>query len=359
MMKQLTVLPGLLPCLALCLVLSGCGDDGGSGERDGMRAALGRCAGRVLNVGFYADFVPLSYSQDNQAPAHSEAYHAHRGYEADLLTALEALDGAGLSFSRRGIAPAETAAGRTFPFAGIWLLAAGAGYDLISGGITIRADRTRDAAGRQVVAFTSGHVAFRQSLLVRREDAPRIVEHGDLTANDIVSVHRGTTGEDRLLQLVGMVDSQGVLLAGTRVVTPTATLIADGSAAYAITAAMASPDLADRQRLIPPAPLPQVVIHSSEDQQLEALRNGDVTAVARGEIGNSDAAAASGGTLEVKAFDPQAEYGGFAVDAADVELLACLNEAIDLLTDNGRIGYREWAENSMVFLQHAEALNAE
>ena len=324
-----------------------------------MRAALGRCADRVLNVGFYVDFVPLSYSRDNQAPTHSEAYNAHRGYEADLLTALEALDGAGLSFSRRGIAPDETAAGRTFPFAGIWLLAAETDYDLISGGITIRDDRTRDAASQQVVAFTAGHVAFRQSLLVRREDAPRIVEHGDLTASDIVSVHRGTTGEERLLQLVGIVDSQGVLVAGTQVVTPTGVLTADGSAAYAITAAMASPNLAARQRLMPPAALPQVVIHTSEDQQLEALRNGDVTAVARGEIGNSDAAAASGGAFEVTALDPQAEYGGLAVDVADVELLACLNEAMDLLTDNGRIGYREWAENPLVFLEHAEALNAE
>ena len=357
-MKPSTGLLGLVSCLAFCLVLSGC-EDGGAGEGDDVRAVPQRCADRVLNVGFYADFVPLSYSEDNQAPTNSEAYNAHRGYDADLLTALEALDGAGLSFSRRGIAPDETAAGRTFPFSGIWLLAAEPGYDLISGGITIRDDRTRNAAGQQVVAFTSGHVAFRQSLLVRREDVQRIAQHGDLTENDIVSVHRGTTGEGRLLQLRGIVDSRGALVAGTQIVTPTGTLTADGSTAYMITAAMASPNLAARQRLIPPAPLPQVVIHTSEDQQLGALRNGAVTAVARGEIGNSDAAAASGGAFEVTALDPQSEYGSFAVDVGDVQLLACLNETIDLLTDNRRIGYREWAENPMVFLERAEQLNAE
>ena len=150
----------------------------------------------MLNVGFYADFVPISYSQDNQAPISDEAYNAHRGYEADLLTAMEALERAGLSFSRRGIAPVETPAGRTFPFAGTWLLAAELDFDLITGGITIRDDRTLNAAGQQVVSFTSGHVAFRQSLLVRREDAQRIAEHGDLAEGDVVSVHRGTTGEE-------------------------------------------------------------------------------------------------------------------------------------------------------------------
>ena len=349
-MKRLKALLWWMSCLVLCLVLSSCDDD---------RAVLGRCADRVLNVGFYADFVPLSYSQDNQAPPNSEAYNAHRGYEADLLTALEALEGTGLSFSRRGIVPDETTAGRTFPFGGIWLLAAEPGYDLISGGITIRDDRTRNAAGQQVVAFTSGHVGFRQSLLVRSEDAQRLAEHSDLKENDVVSVHRGTTGEERLLQLVGIVDDRGVLKDDTQVITPPETLTADGSAAYTITAAMPSPRLADRQRLIPPAPLPQVVIHTSEDQQLGALRNGDVTAVARGEIGNSDAAVDSGGVFEVTALDPQSEYGGFAVDVDAVELLACLNKDIGLLTDNRRIGYREWAANPMVFLERAEALNAE
>ena len=355
--RQWIAVPALTPCLALCLMLSGCGRDGSIEEDGGV--ALAACPDRVLNVGFYADFVPISYSRDNQAPTSSDAYNTHRGYDADLLTALGALESAGLSFSRRGIPPVETQAGRSFPFNGIWLLAAGPDYDLISGGITIRDDRTRDAAGQVVVAFTSAHVAFRQSLLVRREDARRIAEHGDLTAADVVSVHRGTTGEERLLQLLGIVDDSGVLVPGTQVATPAKTLTADGSPDYVISAAMASPALADRQGLIPPAPLPQVVIHASEDQQLGALFDREVTAVARGEIGNSDAAAESGGVFEVTALDPQSEFGGFAVDADAAELVACMDGAIGLLTDDGRIGYREWAANPMVFLERAESLNAE
>ena len=134
--RQWIALPVLAPCLALCLVLSGCGADGSLEEEDGGAALA--CPERVLNVGFYADFVPISYSEDNQAPTNSESYNTHRGYDADLLTALEALQSAGLSFSRRGIPPVETQAGRSFPFNGIWLLATEPEYDLISGGVTIR-----------------------------------------------------------------------------------------------------------------------------------------------------------------------------------------------------------------------------
>ncbi len=57
---------------------------------------------RVLRAGFYAHFSPVSYSA-NREPG-SAGFDMHRGYEADLLTALEAMDGAGISFERRGIA---------------------------------------------------------------------------------------------------------------------------------------------------------------------------------------------------------------------------------------------------------------
>ena len=77
---------------------------------------------RILNVGFYAFFNPVSYSADPD-PA-SEGFDIHLGYEADLLTALESIDGAGLSFSRRGIAPWDD----------IWLLSAGPEYDIVGGG---------------------------------------------------------------------------------------------------------------------------------------------------------------------------------------------------------------------------------
>ena len=146
---------GALALGVALLLLAACG----AGD-----AATQACVadGRELTVGFYAHFAPISYSAnpDPSAPG----FHAHRGYEADLLTALEAMGDVGLSFARRAIARWDD----------IWLQAAGPAYDIVGGGITILDARTRNTAGDPVVAFTAGHVTFRQSLLVRAGDAERL-----------------------------------------------------------------------------------------------------------------------------------------------------------------------------------------
>ena len=302
--------------------------------------------GQALQVGFYAFFAPVSYSAD--ADPGTAGFDEHRGYEADLLTALAAMDGAGLSFVRHGIAE----------WSGIWLKAAEPEYDLVGGGITILDARTRDAAGDRVILFTAGHIAFRQSLLVRAADAERFAQYSDLTSQAQVGVLRGTTGEIRLLELTGLVDAQGTLAAGTRIDTPTGTLVADGTAAYTITPAAASANLVGRQRLVPPAANMPHVIYLGEEigeaELLEALQNGQIDAIARGEVGNRDASLASNGELVVAALDEAAEFGGFALGAQDAELAACLDEKINYLTDRQRIGYGEWRANPAIFLQRAE-----
>lgn len=301
-------------------------------------------AGEPVRVGFYHDFVPVSYSADKD-PAGGR-FDEHRGYEADLLTALETMGG--LELSRRAIGGG---------FSGIWLRAAGAEFDIVGGGITIRDDRTRDAQGRTAILFTSGHIAFAQTLLARAEDAARLARYDGLTSGDIVAVVPGTTGEERFLQLTGFVDAQGRLRAGARVETAAGILAADGSDRYVISAARSSADVEGRRRLEPPADaadMPQVVYFESEDRQLEALRSGAADAVARGLIGNADAAAESGGALVVAARDSRVELGGFALAAADTELAACLNERIDWLTDSLRIGYEEWRADRAVFRRRAE-----
>ena len=298
--------------------------------------------GRALTVGFFDDFKPVSYSAAREGGGRDD----HRGYEADLLDALEAMGG--MSFVRRAI--------DTWP--GLWLRAAGPEYDLIGGGITIRADRTRDAAGRTVAAFTAGHIAFVQTLLVRAGDAARIAAYGDLTSAMRVAVMPGTTGEERLLQLAGLVDPDGALRRGTRIhLDGGQVLEADGTDRYTIAAAGASANLAGRQRLEPPAGaagLPQVVYFRDETAQLGSLRDGTADAVARGLIGNADAAAASGGALVVTARDAAVEYGGFALAVEDAALRACLDERIAYLTDSLRIGYEEWRADPGVFLRRAQ-----
>lgn len=331
-------------CLALGLmhIVTACGPPA---QEDPLSAAC-TSDGRQLRVGFYAFFEPVSYSADPDPGA--PGFRQHRGYEADLLTALETLDGAGLSFIRHPIQPWED----------IWLRPAADDIDMVGGGITILDSRTRDAAGTQVVRFTSGHITFRQSLLVRAGQADRFSSYDRLTSRHRVGALAGTTGEARLLELTGLVDSAGVLAAGTRVGTRSGVVVADGSAAYTVTAANVSPVLAGRQRLEPPAPdMPQVVYlgeESGETELLQALRDGRIDALARGEIGNRDAVHASGDAFEIEALDAEVEYGGFALAEDAGELAACIDAKINWLTDNRRIGFTEWRNDPTVFLRRAE-----
>ncbi len=313
-------------------------------------AVSGACAEGELSFGFYAYFEPVSASAG--AGPDDPAFATHTGYEADLLTALEAMEGAGLSFAR---APVE-------PWEGIWLRSAGE-FDMVGGGITILDSRRRDAAGTELVRFTSGHIAFRQSLLVRAEDAERLRAHADLTSADRVGALAGTTGEARLLQLAGLTDADGVLVAGARVVTPAGEFEADGSDRWFITAAGFSPEFEGRTSLAPPSDdLPRVIYlgyDAGEAELLEALAAGDVEAVARGEIGNRDAARDSGGEFAVTALDPAVEWGGFTVSVERPALAECLDARIDFLTNDRAIGYAEWSADATVFLQRARLWNAE
>ena len=303
-----------------------------------------------LKVGFYAYFAPVSHSADEDPS--SDGFHTHAGYEATLLSALEAMEDSGLSFSRSPIEPWED----------IWLKSAGDEYDIVGGGITILDSRTMNSSGERVVAFTSGHIAFRQSLLVRSDDADRIRTHTDLTSDDRVGALPDTTGEARLLEIVGLVNENGVLVAGTRIETPLGELIADGSDEYVITSAGETSNLDERIRLYPPAEnMPQVIYlgdETGEVELLEALESRQIDAIARGEIGNRDAEYTYGGGFSVTALDDKIEYGGFTLSARDGELRDCINEKINYLTDNRSVGYAEWLADPSVFMRRAQTWNS-
>ena len=303
--------------------------------------------GRRLTYGFFADFRPVSFSE-NLDPD-SPAFDDHRGYEADLLTALETMADAGLAFDRRGI--------DIWP--DIWLRPAGPDYDFVGGGITILDSRTRDADGVEQVAFTSGHIAFRQSLLVRAEDAQRYASHADLGPARVAALG-GTTGEHRLLVLTGVVGAEGNLAAGTAIHLADGTsLTADGSAHYQITAAGSSANLANRVRIEGPSgTVKEVLILSTDQDQLDALASGRVDAIARGELGNREASRNANSRFVVTALDPAVEYGGFAFDKDDQGLAACVDARINYLTDGRSIGFAEWLDDSQAFLQRARYWNA-
>lgn len=302
---------------------------------------------RVLKFGFFSDFKPVSYSE-NRTPG-TAGFDRHRGYEADLLTALEAMEDAGLAFQRRGIG--------VWP--GVWLAPAGTDFDMVGGGITILDSRTRNDANETVIAFTSGHITFRQSLLVRAEDAERLASHDDLT-DARVGVRGGTTGEHRLLELTGMVNADGDLAQGTIVYKLDGTQVtADGSSNYRITAAGATPNLDGRSRLQgPQGTVGEVIYFETEGEQFEALRSRTVDALAKGEIGNREASTDSSGAFVVTALDPEVELGGFAFDKDDEALAACVDDKLNWLTDQRRIGYAEWHADPLAFMQRARLWNA-
>ena len=302
-----------------------------------------------IRFGFYAFFPPVSHSED--ADPASPGFARHAGYEADLLTALEAMEPHRIAFVRKPVAD----------WPDIWLLPATPEFDIVGGGITILESRTLDDTGRRAIGFTSGHIAFRQSLLVRSRDAERFGSYDSLTSAVRVGVLRATTGEARLLQITGLADGDGILARGTRIETPRGPVVADGTARYTITAASASAELEGRTHISPPSTaMPQVVYpgdEAGESELLAALRAGTIDAVAQAEIGNTEAAMASEGAFAVGAVDSMAEYGGFALDADDGELLACIDERLDWLTDERRIGFMEWRTDPGVFLTRAALWN--
>ena len=332
------VAPIILAVCALVAVISCSNTSSSTSESSDVRA----CAddGETLRFGYYAYFEPVSFVNPDETP------FRHYGFEADLATALEAIDGATLTFERLPIEAWD----------GIWLKSSNE-FDVVGGGITILDSRTRDDSGAARVQFTNGHVAFRQSLLTRGEEAERLTSYDALSSDVIVGALAGTTGEARLLQLVGLADDDGVLVAGTTFDTPNGEVVTDGSSQYFITAAAESPELHGRTFLVPPSADYPSVRYLGDDlgevELLDALANGDIDGVARGEIGNTDAAIASDGQFAVPILDSESEWGGFTVSADNDGLLSCLNEHIDYLTDNREIGYAQWLDDREVFMKRA------
>ena len=211
------------------------------------------------------------------------------------------------------------------------------------------------------MVFTSGHIAFRQSLLARAGEESRFTRYENLTPDVRVGALAGTTGEARLLELTGLTNADGVLTAGVTIDTPGGEVVADGSTKYFITAAAASDNLVERRRIrLPSDSRPQVVYlgdRLGETELLAALSDGRIDALARGEVGNRYAAHASGDAFVVALLDDAVERGGFTLDVKDAALAACLSDRIGFLTDEMSIGYADWLRDPSVFMRRAEMWN--
>ena len=352
----------LLPVVlcGLTLLATGCSDNGdGNGNGDFQRQIDSACvnvsntidnlasAPTLVNYGFFTDFDPLSYAttQDSDDPA----FNMPMGYEPALISAVNRLSNDQLQFTSIGIGN---------PFSGIWLLSATDGrFDMVGGGITALEGRryAPNDPETALITFGAGHVQFRQSLLVRSEST--IMDHDDLDSSTTVGALRGTTGESRLLQLVGITDDDGWLRASTVITFGDNATLVTGERTHKITGSDTTPGLEERTRLQAPGDdVPLIVYLPSETAQIEAVTNGDVDAVARGEIGNLIAANNSDGALRVTAVDTEnTESGAFSYPNTTTgdNLRTTMNDLINCLTDNGNIGFAEWNEDSQTFQTRA------
>ena len=247
-------------------------------------------------------------------------------------------------------------------------LPAGPEYDLIGGGITILDSRTRDAAGKRGGGFYQRTHHFSPVTAgARRGRGAVLSSHAALTMRRA----RGRAwpaprANSDLLELTGLVDANGVLAAGTRVETahgvpwwPTA------ARTSAITACGRHGEFGR----------PAVRIVST---RRDVCRRWSIWETELGEALNSSRPSATGadrrawpgaksatatprsaadGGLVVTALDDAVEHGGFTLAVEDAALAACIDEKINWLTDDRRIGYAEWVEEPQVFMRRAQLWN--
>ena len=209
-----------------------------------------------------------------------------------------------MAFARRGIAA----------WAGIWLLPAGPQYDIVGGGITIIESRTRDGTGNAAIIFTAGHIEFRQSLLVRAEDAKRLARHQGAEQRGAGAA----AGADRYRRGGwsaggGHPCSHGGRHGGCR-----------------------------RQRRLCDHRRGSQAAGTCSRLRLTSRRWSISRMIGRctRRIGNRA--------------DARSAAGGLALGAA---LAACLDRHLAWLTDGGRIGYQEWLDDRMVFMQRVRLRN--
>ena len=343
--------------MGVALTAAGCA---GADADENSGAASAELSARTVSLAFYAHYAPVSSSLDPRPG--TAGFDLHAGYEADLLDAVEAMPGIGVTFLRHGVDD----------WGGIWLLPAAEGVDMACGGITIDAGRARGPDREVAVRFTDGHIEFRQSLLVRAADADQLGTYDALDGDDTVGVQTATTGESRLLQLIGVADDDGRLTEGTVIVvntgngdTGSSVVEATADSVLRISPGGASAELDGRVRLIPADPSKPEVVYldrlrspgldtaDTSEPQLDALRSGTVDAIAQGIVETTAAAAAYGDEFAVSVVDERVETGGCTVDADDTDLADRMNSALGWLTDGGEIGFEEWADNADVFTERA------
>lgn len=218
------------------------------------------------------------------------SYGDGEGYEADLVRSIARSWDVEVTFT-----PTEV-------FDGIWMLPSDPAQecDIAIGGITPTDERKAQGA-----VFSPTTATFSQSLLVRRADfdSGKITDYPSFAGTDmVIGVVPGTTGESYAQQRA-------------------------------------------EEAGLPPTVLRQ---YPSEAELLVALRDGEIDAIARGQIGNEyqESQEPSVVTIARRSFG---EGFAISVDPANAELQAALAQAIAQATKDGTVGYPEWLADPTVF----------
>jgi ABC-type amino acid transport substrate-binding protein len=218
------------------------------------------------------------------------SYGDGKGYEADLLRGVARIWNIGVKFYPENV------------YEGIWRLPSRAYTlcDVSIGGISPTQAREREGA-----AFSVKTTAFRQSLLVRKADfdSGRITSYDSFRGKGLkIGVVPGTTGEQ-----------------------------------YAHVTA--------RDHGVPASVFVQ---YPGEAGLLAALGNMSIDAIARGEIGNRYQQSLDPKFVTIATRD-FGEGFAVAVDAGNRPLLRKLNEALECLTDHGKVDVARWLGQPDVF----------
>jgi ABC-type amino acid transport substrate-binding protein len=309
--------------------------------------------GKDYQVAFYSDFEPISYSA-NRDPSAPEFNHA-KGYEVDLLKAMQAIPGSNMTFVFHGVKKWDN----------IWLSPyTNTKIDIAIGGISREDRRLLNKEGKQVLANTHKTTQFKQSLLMNAKESTHIKKHEDLTCAYVIGAVRGTTGEYRYLVQANIIEDldKGQIKKGITVVLEDKSFITSNG--YL---SIHDPKITTRSMLIPPdCSLPITKYFVAEDSMIPALKDGYIDAIARGYIGNKLVADKSNGKFTVNAIYSlecpkqesitcsKSEESVFFVKIENKELIDKLNQYIDYLTDNGKIDYDAWTSNNNVFMERAK-----
>ena len=149
-----------------------------------------------------------------------------------------------------------------------------------------------------------------------------------------------------------------MLTAGVQIHVPDGVIVADGSDDYRIISGHTSEVLKDRTLIVPPGDGPHIRVLPVGLNRIEVgrlLLAGFFDVLVRSEVGSLYTVSQVPGLAIAAVGQDTGGRLGFTVDVDEQEFLACLNEAVDYLTDDLRISVSDWLAPPDILAERATA----